>query len=59
MVLEHIKYHTHHCGGELRFSHYEDKGFGHNKSMYKCMRCGDLVNIISMPSYDDMHKYRG
>lgn len=51
------------CMGCLRFSHYEhvpviDKRSKKTvktirKSFFKCQRCGDLVSVIVMPSYND------
>jgi hypothetical protein len=58
MVREHIKYNTHHCKGELVFSHNQRDEHGHNHTMYKCSKCGDIINLITCPSYEDM-KRRG
>jgi len=55
-MRKHIKYHSNICGGELVFSHKVKKG-KHEKFMYRCKKCNDLVNVIINKSYDQMHRY--
>jgi hypothetical protein len=56
MVREHIKYHTHRCGGELVYFHDIPNKDNRMCPMYKCRRCGDLVHIIICPSYNEFFR---
>jgi hypothetical protein len=44
------------CGGELIFSRAETVKAGKNtiqKNLHRCDKCGALINIILMPSYEE------
>lgn len=45
------------CGGELKFSHTKQTRLKHSnktirKQMYECQRCGQLINVVDLPSYE-------
>jgi len=52
MNKEHVN-----CGGELKFSHTKKVKLKHSgqiirQQMYECQKCGQLVNVIDLPSYE-------
>lgn len=47
-MSKHIRYSTNPCNGELVFY---DKG--KRDDYYKCTKCGDIVKVITCPSWED------
>ena len=58
----HVRYYSCPCMGLLEFSHYENEPIKDyltkktikvlRKSVFRCSKCGDLVSVVLMPSYE-------
>ena len=51
----HVRYNMRPCMGNLVFSHHENILISNKvieKSFFRCSKCGDIVSVIIMPSYE-------